>query len=204
MKYNFSSMKFKEDIFYKIVKKKQLDNLAKAIGEDSPEGKEKLKESFYDRYTFVSRIEFENWCKIDIERLWDEFAINVLIYKTANKITVSKAYLCISEDSYYQSLVWIWGSPFYHKYFSFVEFIIKNLQRFCPSALRNFFKKHSNFILVPGGKPFKITFTTQNSKFFKKIIHSIASEKNTIAPAHRFHKWIISQRPVLKQEEKNK
>ncbi|MEL3908044.1 MAG: hypothetical protein P1P64_03385 [Treponemataceae bacterium] len=201
MKHDFSSIKFKEDIFYKIIKKTQLNNLAKLIGEDTPEGKEKIKEIFYDRYTFVARIEFEGWCKIDIERLWDEFAINALLYKTTNQITVSKSYFCIGENSYYKRLVSVWSSPFYHKYFSFVEFLIKNCQRLCPKFLRNFFKKHFNSILVPSSKSFKITFATQDNKLFKKVAHSISSERKTISNAHKFHRWIISKRQVLKQEE---
>lgn len=205
MKYNFSSMKSKEYIFFKIVKKKQLDNLAKAIGEDSPEGKEKLKESFYDIYGYIARIELAGWCKIDIERLWDEFCLETLIRSLAPKITASKDYVCVMQNSYYQILVSRWTSAFYHKYFSFVEFIIKNLQRSCTKSLRNFFEKKFNACLVPAGNLFKITLATQNSKFFKKITHSLLRHKDTIRSAHmltKIHGCIISQRPVLKQEDK--
>ncbi len=180
IKKRLDSIKFKEDIFYKIIGKKQVYALASATGSKEESNIEYIKDYFYDRYTFAARVEFEGWCKIDVARLWDEFAIEFLLDVAVKEITVTRSSICVTKDTYYQLLIRIWTSMFNHKYFGFVEFLVKNSHGCLSAFWRNIFKKLYSPVMVLSRKCLIISFSTKDYKFFKKIAHSITQDENSI------------------------
>ncbi len=186
----WSNIKFKEDLFYKIIKKKQVNALALATGEEI----EDIKTFFYDRYSNAVRLEFAGLLKIDVPTLWNEFAIEFLLKEVVNRITISDTIFGSFKNSYYQKLVRLLRSGFYNDHFHFVKFFIQQINRPLNIFTGYLLKKAPNHRFIFSSKPFVIAFTTQNNKLFKKETHSSSTDKKSFKFGNIIHRLMIPQK----------
>lgn len=187
-----NSFKTKEEIFNGIIGEQQVKALAAAIGQSDVEY---LKTDFYCWYAEVMELEDEGVIKVDIVRLWDEYATEELLANVLPNILVSQSFLCKAKNSFKQLVKRFYASGYNNIIFRIVDFFKKCFHRIFNIRIFKLFKKGENFGAMNIHKPFRISLFTESTNFLKKPNHSIATGKISILFAHKIHTHITSQRP---------
>lgn len=189
------SLKKQNDIFYKIIGEQQVRALASAIGEHNIEY---LKLDFYCLYAKVMEFEDKGLIKVDIARLWDEYASKRLLADVLPNMLVSQTCICQAENGFEQIIERFRPFKSDNTKLHMVKFKKKSTDGTFHIGIINPIKKLKNFSAMDVNEPFRISFFSESANSFKKPDQPVSAEEVGIVFVHE---RIVSQNPTLVQGE---